>query len=217
MIVIATNNGKNYLPNLLNSLEDIDLLNNKILILDTGSTDKEYLSNLKSKHEIIVDRTPYSGYDTGAYIYAYNNYIDENYLFLQDSIIIKEKSLIRDGLSILDNNTIVPLIIFDPKKNFYDNHVQMEWVNSKIGSHIYEYGIFGPMFFAKRITLDKIKNINNAIPYDKNTQQAMERGWSVFFKQNGINIVPLERYEHSNYLFDIDGYKYIKKFFPIRK
>lgn len=217
MIVIATNNGKNYLQNLLNSIEDIDILNNKILILDTGSTDKEYLNNLKSRHEIILDNTPYNGYDTGAYIYAYNNYVDENYLFLQDSIYIKDKYLIKDGLSILNEHTIVPLIVFNPINNFYDNQEQINWVQNKIGHHHYQIGIFGPMFFAKRASLDKIKNLNNLIPHNKNIQQAMERGWSVVFEQNNLNILPLEKYQHSNHLFDIDGYKYIKKFFPIRK
>lgn len=217
MIVIATNNGKQYLQNLLNSLEEVELLNNKILILDTGSTDKEYLNNLKSKHQIILDTTPYCGYDTGAYIYAYNNYVDDSYLFLQDSIIIKDKMLIKDGMSNLNEYTIIPLIVFNPMNNFYDNYEQMEWVQNKIGHHNYRIGIFGPMFFAKRKSLDKIKNLNNFIPHNKNIQQAMERGWSVLFEQNNLNIIPLEKHQHSNYLFDIDGYKYIKKFFPIRK
>ena len=46
MIVITTNNGKNYLQNLLNSFNCVDILNNKILILDTRSGDKICLNGL---------------------------------------------------------------------------------------------------------------------------------------------------------------------------
>ena len=73
MIVIATNNGYSYLPKLIKSLEKTNIFNIPISIIDTGSNDKSflnYLDHLPSKYQIFKIK---EGYDTGAYIYAYEN------------------------------------------------------------------------------------------------------------------------------------------------
>ena len=39
MIVITTNNGKSHLERLLNELNNLDLLNHKVLVVDSGTND----------------------------------------------------------------------------------------------------------------------------------------------------------------------------------
>ena len=41
MIVITTHNGKNHLEKLLSELNNLDLINHKILVVDSGSSDIE--------------------------------------------------------------------------------------------------------------------------------------------------------------------------------
>ena len=46
MIVITTNNGKSHLERLLNELNNLDLLNHKVLVVDSGTNDTESLNYL---------------------------------------------------------------------------------------------------------------------------------------------------------------------------
>ena len=99
MIVVATNNGFIYLKELLDSFKDIDLCNEKIFIIDTISNDINHLNFLKQINnlypnlDIEITTTPHRKFDTGAYIYAYQNINSDNYIFLHDSVTIKIKIL----------------------------------------------------------------------------------------------------------------------------
>jgi glycosyltransferase involved in cell wall biosynthesis len=87
MIVIATNNGMEFLPRLLSSIEKYGSGEHKICVVDTGSDDEKFLEYLKTLPEdYIVTQTPYKGYETGAYIHAYKNYVSDGYIFLHDSM-----------------------------------------------------------------------------------------------------------------------------------
>lgn len=215
MIVISTNNGKNYLNNLLESLEKINLYNQKILIVDTGSTDNEYIKNIKYNKNIIIDKTNYCGYDTGAYIHAFNNYEDDFYICLQDSILIKNENFVYDILKKIKDNNVVPLLTFPP--GIYDSDEQKSWLLDKIGSFHYNKGIFGPMFCINKKALELIDKKYFVIPTNKILQQAMERGWSIIFEKYNLNIEQLEEDTwNAEYLFN-NKYKYFQKFFPTRK
>lgn len=67
--------------------------NSKIIIIDSGSTDKSYMETLNNKYndKIIIEDINNNNYDTGAYWYAFKKYkTDYDYFyFLHDSIIIK--------------------------------------------------------------------------------------------------------------------------------
>lgn len=218
MIVIATNNGINFLPKMLNSLNNINLCNQKVVVVDTGSSDKTYLDvvkKMKLKFSFNIVETPYCGYDSGAYIYAYKKFLDEQYIFLQDSIIIKNTDFIYNGLQKINDNTVVPIITFP--SNIFDSEEQKDWLKQKFGTYHYKLGFFGPMFFVKRSTLDKIQNINNYIPHNKMLQQAMERGWPIAFESININIEQLETKSFNATYLHNDCYDYITKFFPVRK
>ena len=218
MIIIATNNGKNYIENLLSDLENLKT-KEKISIIDTQSSDDSYnfLNNIieKRKFDLSIKllQTPYRGFDSGAYIYAINNLISDKFYFLQDSIRIKNKNFFKEIDKKLSLNNIVCLITF--QSNFYANYEQMKFCTDNFESIDYNKGIFGPMF---AISYDDIKKIDKKFliyPHDKNTQMAMERGWSIIFDKYNFSIDSLEGEKDDEKLFN-DKYKYFSKLFPYR-
>lgn len=221
MIIIATNNNKEILNNILTSLEN-NKIDKKISIIDTKSSDYNSLLFLEKidkekpyNLDINIYQTPYSGYDSGAYIYAIKNIISDKYYFLQDSLIIKSDKFFSE----IDNKittTIVPLITF--QENYYRDEEQKIFCRKNFGSDVYKKGIFGPSFSILRSTLNNINfdSLNITLPYNKNTQEAMERGWSVLFENNNITIDPLEGEKDDDKLFN-DGYLYFKKELKNRK
>src|SRR4051812_29377575 len=102
MIVVATNNGKDYLPALLDSFKQYGTGGRKVVIMDTGSTcevSKSYIASAISDDwpfELEADTTPYRGYDTGAYIHAYRSRPADDYVFLQDSVMVKHEGWIQE-------------------------------------------------------------------------------------------------------------------------
>lgn len=220
MVIIATNNGKNYLNNLLVSF-DIFNIKKIIHIVDTGSTDIEsiqFLEDLKTKKvfknlNIITHNLDYKCFDSGAYIYALNNIDSEKYYFLHDSITIKTSHFFDKIDEKLKSGTIVPLVGFS--SNLYDNQEQIDFSINKIGSSEFDIGIFGPMFAITKEDVYKIKETLNFFPTNKNEQMAMERVWSVVFKKYNILVDPLEGF-YDHYKILNNGYEYFNKILVYR-
>jgi hypothetical protein len=219
MIIIATNNGKRNLIELLENLNELDL-SCKVCIIDTGSTDQESLDFLNElddvnnyNFEIEIYQTPYKGYDTGAYIYAINNIESDRYYFIQDSLRIKSKdffNLIDDKLK---PGVVVPLITFS--SNLYDYQEQIEFCIKNFGSFEFEKGIFGPIFSILSEDVQKIDKKYLVYPTNKSLQMGMERGWAVIFGKYNFEIDPLEGDYDYNKLMT-DQYKHFKKVLQYR-
>jgi len=214
MIVIATNNGKYYLEQLLNSIKVLNI-KDRVLVVDTGSTDKDhlnYLEQLEHTENITVTQTPYKCYDTGAYVYAYNNFDANTYHFMQDSIEIKDPLFITNINNELKNNDIVSYITF----NFggYGDKDWQEFFTLNIGHYDYKIGIFGPMFSVKKETLDKLPINDLVLPINKNQQTAFEGIWPEFFTKHNLTIKTLVEHNHSCIIND--EYSHIKKTILIR-
>jgi hypothetical protein len=196
MIVIATNNGKRNLFELLENLKEFSF-GRKVCIIDTGSTDPEsidYLKELKEDNsynfEIEIHQTPYKGYDTGAYIYAINNIKAERYYFFQDSLRIKNKNFFNLIDKKLSPGKVVPLITFEG--NLYDYPEQVEFCIKNFGSFEFERGIFGPMFSILSEDALKIDKKFLVYPTNKSLQMGMERGWAVIFRKYNFKVDSLE-------------------------
>jgi hypothetical protein len=198
MIVIATYNDTILLDNFLNSLKKTENLDEVILIVCTCPIQNEmidFLNKIKNQNDynlnIITDVTPYSGYDTGAYIWAFNNYNDEYYIFLQDSLIINDKNWLNKFKEFRNENTLNTWCSFSlndetPHTNFF--LPKMGFHPNSLNGHL---GIFGPIFQISKHALeiiDKKFQLNNFIPHDKMSSCAMERGWSYLSIYSGINI-----------------------------
>lgn len=220
MVIIATNNGHLYLEKLLVDFENF-FIDKEICLIDTGSTDEESLKLLDeiknkkifSKLSIQILKTPYKGYDSGAYIYAMKNINSDKYYFIQDSISIKNKDFFDDIDKKLKDNTVVGFIYFD--SNFYENQEQINFCTSKFGVKDFDLGIFGPMFAITKNDVNKILKDLNYLPSNKNEQCAMERCWSALFKSKNIQVEFLDG-NHNGTTFERNGYKYIDKKFANR-
>jgi hypothetical protein len=180
--------------------------NEKILVVDTLSSQEYYnwlQTELKNKYEgIEICQTPYKGYDTGAYIYAYRNYVENYYIFLQDSIIFKDKNLIQNLIECIDDASVGCLVGFGSGgvNHGYDTKVDENFIREHFGEVAFKDGIFGPMFAVQRNVLQKLEDANQLIiPFSKNEQRAMERGWSVAFNMHNINVKALGRFRPQAY------------------
>lgn len=200
MIVIATNNGKSQLEKLLKSLEEI---HKEMIIVDTGSNDIDhvnYLKSLNKKSNYTVTKTPNKNYDTGAYVWAYQNFKSEIYHFLHDSIQIKKNTFFDDVELFLEDYDVVAYIKFNFLGYGDDNWKSIFYKNT--GDHIYDYGIFGPMFSIKRSSFNIINVENIKLPVNKTEQTAFEGIWPMIFKSYNLNVKTLEEYDNSKILSD---------------
>jgi hypothetical protein len=220
MIVIATYNNTGLLTDLLDSMLDTINMDEKILIVCTDPKQTEmlnFLKDLPSKYsfDITTDVTPYAGYDTGAYIYTYKKYKDEDYyIFLQDSITIKSPEWLNAFKNYRKPNIITAWVLFPM---CWDNIEQIHWVENKFKQLTSkpEVGIFGPMFQVARNTLKKIDkeyDLDKFIPSRKIIeQQGMERCWAYLASQCGIEVNSID-----GFFLDWSNKKYINKHFQRR-
>jgi hypothetical protein len=222
MIVVATHNGKGYLPGLLEGFEKFGTGKHEVLVLDTGSTCKESLELLQTfavkkwPFKLEVSKTPYEAYDTGAYVHAFRNWPMEDYLFVQDSICPKRK----DWVSAFEAKATfgvgcVPWLIFPMQ---WDNQEEVDWMMEKCGVNDWPpFGIFGPIFYAKREALESLdkRGLLDILPSCKNEQMAMERVWPTAFNLAGYAVRPVET-NFSEALLKGDEYTHLTKQFALR-
>jgi hypothetical protein len=212
MIVIATNNGINFLPNLLSDLEKFNITE-EISIIDTQSSDSvfiNYLESLKSINNfnlnIKVYQTPYRGFDTGAYIYAIQNLKSDRFIFLHDSIRIKSMVFFDLIDEKLKTSNVVPILTFNG--DWWDNQIQKDFSLKHFGTTTFDNGIYGPMFSISYLDSQKLNNL--IYPTDKLQQMAMERCWSIIFKNQNFTIDSIEG-NHNDFKIDNDMYEYFTK------
>lgn len=189
LIVVATNNGSKVLPPLLESLEQHGRGGCDLLLVDTGTTEAASLELLEALRGqgVAVTKTPYRGYDTGAYLWAYREREAETYLFLHDSLMATQPGWTAHFLT---GDPVVALAAFPMA---FDDEAQLDWLLTRFPAdqmRPVSQGIFGPIFAARRealLTLER-RGFLNAIPSNKNEQQAMERGWAIAFASCGIPV-----------------------------
>lgn len=195
MIVIATNNGNDHLPNLLKSLEETNKLNIPISIIDTGSTDKSfinYLKNLPPQYKVYKSS---GGYDSGAYIYAYKNIESDFYIFIQDSITILSNEFFNKVLDNIKDSKLFAFHVFESWEGAYTCEHILPLYFGKLDIESFKWGVFGPMFACSKNVMEKIYNSNLwFIPKNKEEQMAMERGWGIIACKLNIPLVYLDHY-----------------------
>ena len=218
MIVIAAYNQPESLSKLLKSINNTNDLNEEVLVVCTDPSQTKMLiylerisKNNNFKFKLLIDKVNSAGYDTGAYIYVYRKYIRDYYIFLQDSIKIKNPDWFILFKRIRNTNSINAWFLFNLK---WDNLKQKKWVCNKFPKKIKtpSYGIFGPIFQISRKAMkkiDKTYNLSIFIPDHKITgQQGMERGWSYLAINSDIEINSLE-----GFFDNIDNKTFFKKIF----
>lgn len=221
LIVIPTNNGgRTMLSSLLSSIEKCNV-NYKILIVDTISNDENHLQFLKDlavqRPDIIITQTPDRTFDTGAYVWAYQNYKAKHYHFIHDSVTIKDPHFFEEIERIFKYGyDVAPYLWF---KEFGMDYwgTRDTWTDIFLKNNCFfeiDYGIFGPMFSCKRNALEKLNITNFILPKTKAEQNAFERIWANLFEQKKILVC--RWYEFHRPFVEQDSYPHITKTFHER-
>lgn len=189
LIVIPYFNGKEFIENLISSIEKHT--DAPYIVVDTGSTEQESIdvfNNLWCKK----DATKKAGYGVGAYILAYENYLADEYLFIHDSMVFK-----KDPLPEMRKHDVCTWLRFPMGEQFQDvkGYLEGDYV---LLDDLPEHGIFGPIFYAKRSALDKIRSMGyfKRYPVSKQDLCSFERGMAIAFKRAGIKVGYLDEYDY---------------------
>lgn len=196
MVCISTNNGIKYLPELIKSLRYIPYT-----IIDTGSTDPEFLEYLKTLENVLYTD---GGWCLGAYKHAVENIDADWYFFMHDSMRIKN----RNFLDKFKNCEVCGWLSFPM---FFDNQSQFSTMSSLYPGETPDKGIFGPIFYATKDALDKI-NIHK--PTNIDDAHGMERGIAMAFNQVGVKVDFIDVMDENK--LNNDLYEDFTKFRPRR-
>jgi hypothetical protein len=164
--------------------------NDKIVVVDSCSSDKSHFSDLEMKNVIVCDISN-KNYEAGGMWYVYENFHDEKYVFLQDSMYLTDSI---EKYEILDFKPI----------NFcndweHTKPVHRIWVREKLKTTKYKYLDDGfkmiqfNSFLISRNVLDILhqNGISNILPTNKSESEAMERLLGIVFThENLTNVNP---------------------------
>jgi hypothetical protein len=198
MIVIASYNNLTYTRNLLDSMKT-SVIDEDVLVICTCPKQTHFIkeidkhiSETKYPFKIQYTVTPYSGYDSGAYIWAYQNYEDDYYVFLHDSIMVNYPQWLERFKSFRHEDILNAWCYFNmfPIAPMYSQFFLPKMKEYYILNNSHP-GIFGPMFQISRKALCRIDekyNLNQFIPTHKDEACAMERGWTYLAIGSGIDV-----------------------------
>lgn len=201
MIVIATNNGWDYLPTCVDSLR-LHASGANAVIVDTGSSDEKYRafaekSAVDAGMRFLQVRPGESGYEHGALMKAYREFPDEQeFMFLQDSLKMKSDHTLRDFMDGLNYFDVVAWHYFSQGGSGWDGDEQRQWLQQNFGDDQYGIGIYGSVFAIKRDSLRLLEGeVAHIIVDNKMKSMGMERAWSILFRRHGMNVTYLEGYK----------------------
>lgn len=203
MIVIATFNGHEVLPRLLDSINLHGAGGHSVVVVDNGSTNdnsKEYFAGLPyAAYDFpVVTLQNSGGYETGAFLAAWrlfkNAPVDakDSLILLQDSLEVTshdwaeqfEQRLARP-LGAVAWMTWCPLMLY--------RFPEDDAIIQKYGEdNLPEFGIFGSIFSTTYDTMDVIEKAGyfDDLPQTKTKLDSciMERAWSIAFHRLNIPV-----------------------------
>jgi len=190
LIVIPYFNGKEFLPNLLASIPKDKY---RVLVVDTGSTDPDSVE-LLNNIDVLVDKTDVAGFGLGGYILAYDKYPSDEYFFMHDSMVVKDPDFIE---KFREKGDVVGWLKF-PFSEQHDDYINYLTADYGDYSDAPEFGIFGPIFYAKKEALDAVRELGyfKEYPTDKQHLCAQERGMAIAFKRAGYDMKFIETYDY---------------------
>jgi hypothetical protein len=176
LVVIAAH-GNEHIGPCLASLGD----RYPILVVDTASPEPIVVPEGVQLH-----RMRYSTYQTGAYLWAYEEVEADNYLFLQDS------------LRALQPDYVEPFRAGQPERGCaaWAIYFSKSTINLDFGQHWYSppcnptFGIFGSIFYTNRSSLDELaaRQLLPPVPRRKIHDMQNEWMWSWAFHEAGMEV-----------------------------
>jgi hypothetical protein len=210
LVVIAHHNGSAFLTQLVSRLYYEKL---PIVVVDTGSTEEEFnrIPNWYTRGWFGegVERIE-GGYCIAAYEHAYRKFRYPHYLFLHDSMQMKENCLHACRTSGKD---VVSWLGF----NMDYGEAEKDYLSQYGLDDLPARAIFGPIFYASRQAMEKIDYGNLFPRHPKNRTElcASERAYAIAFHRAGIEIGNLEEYDNERIDMKRD-YQYFDKYRPNR-
>lgn len=209
MVVFVTHNGGERISKIKLALQVFGTDGEDVLFIDNQTTDPQSILNLRDiessnfPFSVKVDKTCYeTGYEPGAFIWAFRNHKASHYLFLQDSMEIVGPDWVRQFKDKMmeSNADVVPFGTFRPLM-FGMTPENILFLIQSYGAEIWHRhyltldGIFGNMFYATREILEKADELgmfpDTCIPTSKVGAQAMERGFAIALAEAGATVAPL--------------------------
>lgn len=186
LVVIATHGGVDLLKDSLPKFGQ-----RPVVVIETGIATEAVYTLCREYKNVIYLTTPYKGYDTGAYLWAYWYVPAEKYLFLQDSVCPRDADYFEQFASKMPGPLgAVGWSSFDMA--VWDSGEQHAATQYMYGTadRWPKKGIFGPIFFTTRASLKHLddSNLLPMPPVHKSQQQAMERAWAILFHRAGLNV-----------------------------
>jgi hypothetical protein len=170
----------------------------KILIVDSDSADKSYF-DLLTPYNVIIADIANQNYESGAFWYAVENYKEDWYVLLQDSMILN-KSI----ANVIASPTEFTCFMYftEDSHNNYTHLNTSEWIggiNRMLGTltpisteqNTTYTGVFGPNFIIKSTLVDKLlaNNLDKTLrPTNKYEHQMSERVWGLAVSQHEIDL-----------------------------
>lgn len=204
MIVIAAYDNASVIEKLLLSMNKTNNLDEIVLVVSTDPSKTKFIKYLKTidktnfNFKLDIDFSPVRGFESGAFIHAYKNHIDDYYIFLQDSLIVINNDWLNVFKSYRKMGTINAWAWFE--NNLFDSDIQRNWIFNTMGINDISCPpicIFGNIFQANRndlIKIDEKFNLGKFIVDDKHIGSCgMERAWAYLAQNSGIQV---------NYIFD---------------
>lgn len=147
------------------------------------------LKSLGKKYPIkVVNSDDAEGYTTGKYLHAYRNFPAKNFFFMQDSMEALQKDFLEPFKREIPDRGAVAWALFPM---MWDSLSQMESGYKLYSSPMPSHGIFGPIFYISRKSLEELekKNLLPPVPKDKTEAQASERYWAWALQEAEMPIV----------------------------
>lgn len=170
----------------------------KILVVDSDSADKSYFEKL-SPYNVIIADIANQNYESGAFWYAVENYNEDYYVVLQDSMILNKS--IENAIEAADPFFCF-MHFFESSAQNYTHLPTAEWIgriNEMLGNceklsldtPVNYAGVFGPNFIIKRSLVDKMLELGldkTIRPTNKIEHQMTERVYGIVASQLGVTI-----------------------------
>ena len=218
MIVIASNNGWDYLETCVERCLQHTKGVWPVTVVDTFSSDekfREFAKQLCEKHNLNFIQAGQQCWDFGAYKLAFQRFPTVDKFWFQHDSVWAKTDFIQELDYMLTINDIVPWMWFLRRlggAGGWDNQEQKLWLEDNFGTAEYQLGVYGPNLGITRQAMELVwPKIQSVSVTNKTQQMAMERAWSILIDQHGLRTSCLEKRDNLMGATDPDDHDFFCK------
>jgi hypothetical protein len=177
------NNNFNFIVDLCKDIRSYHS-NEEIVVIDSGSDNKDYFKLIES-YNVIIEDINNKNWMIGAYWYAFKKYDRNFYYFLHDSMKVK------GSLDSFKEKDLTIMCYFD--RGYGDNFNGFENKINELTKYTYlrgGLGVYGPIFFCKRNVMKLLQDMeaDKILPNNKQETGWCEGSYGFFFEHHGFNL-----------------------------